>query len=95
MPYVVERILAQGSANADRVFVPTGMLRSNPNLALTSHVYTGFQSKALIVQAGLSLGDIEQYPVIDVTIDGADEWVSSSYAVYSLSLFLAIGLINL
>lgn len=33
----------------------------------------GFQSKNLIVDGGLALGDIEQYPEIDVTIDGADE----------------------
>jgi len=33
----------------------------------------GFQSKNLIVDADLVLGDIEQYPDIDVTIDGADE----------------------
>jgi len=33
----------------------------------------GFQSKQLILAANLTLGDIEQFPVIDVTIDGADE----------------------
>lgn len=33
----------------------------------------GFQSKELIVKGGLILGDIDQYPSIDVTIDGADE----------------------
>ena len=33
----------------------------------------GFQSKELIVNAHLSLGDVDQYPIIDVTIDGADE----------------------
>lgn len=37
---------------------------------------TGFQSKELIVSAGLSLGDVDQYPTIDVTLDGADEYVS-------------------
>ncbi|KAI0655053.1 hypothetical protein C8Q70DRAFT_1023455 [Cubamyces menziesii] len=57
VPYVVERIVAQGKAvNKDRVFIPTG-----------------FQSKELIVNAELLLGDVDQYPVIDVTIDGADE----------------------
>ncbi len=57
VPYVVERILAQGATlNADRVFIPTG-----------------FQSKELIVEAHLRLGDVDQYPHIDVTIDGADE----------------------
>ncbi|EPS97105.1 hypothetical protein FOMPIDRAFT_39757 [Fomitopsis schrenkii] len=57
VPYVVERIVAQGRAlNKDRVFIPTS-----------------FQSKELIVNAQLLLGDVDQYPVIDVTIDGADE----------------------
>ncbi|SCV70000.1 BQ2448_1394 [Microbotryum intermedium] len=36
-------------------------------------VPTGFQSKELIVKAGLNLGDVDQFPEIDVTIDGADE----------------------
>ncbi|WWC67566.1 ribose-5-phosphate isomerase [Kwoniella pini CBS 10737] len=57
VPYVVDRILAQGfDANKDRVFLPTG-----------------FQSKELIIKAGLTLGDVDQYAKIDVTIDGADE----------------------
>eukprot|EP01111_Echinosteliopsis_oligospora_P011962 TRINITY_DN4056_c0_g1_i1.p1 TRINITY_DN4056_c0_g1~~TRINITY_DN4056_c0_g1_i1.p1 ORF type:complete len:247 (+),score=56.57 TRINITY_DN4056_c0_g1_i1:105-743(+) len=34
---------------------------------------TSFQSTQLINQAGLKLGDVNQYPVIDVAIDGADE----------------------
>ena len=34
---------------------------------------TGFQSKELIIKAGLKLGDVDQFPNIDVTIDGADE----------------------
>lgn len=33
----------------------------------------GFQSQELIVSAGLSLGDIGQFPELDVAIDGADE----------------------
>ena len=37
----------------------------------------GFQSKQLIVEGNLTLGDIDQYPEIDVTIDGADECVSA------------------
>ena len=35
----------------------------------------GFQSKELIIKGGLVLGDVDQYPYLDVTIDGADEWV--------------------
>lgn len=38
-----------------------------------TYIAAGFQSKNLIVDAGLVLGDIEQFPNIDVTIDGADE----------------------
>lgn len=57
VPYVVERIIAQGEElNKSRVFIPTG-----------------FQSKELIVKGNLILGDVDQYPSIDVTIDGADE----------------------
>ena len=57
VPYVVERIVAQGhELNKDRVFIPTGFL-----------------SKQLIVQSHLRLGDVDEYPTIDVTIDGADE----------------------
>lgn len=57
VPYVVERIVAQGrELNKDRVFIPTG-----------------FQSKELIVMSNLNLGDVDQFPIIDVTIDGADE----------------------
>lgn len=57
VPYVVERIVQQG-----------------PQVnAKRWFVPTGFQSKELIVQAGLQLGDVDSFPVIDVTIDGADE----------------------
>nr|CAG8602536.1 15306_t:CDS:2 [Entrophospora candida] len=34
---------------------------------------TSFQSRQLIIENGLNLGDIDQYPEIDVAIDGADE----------------------
>jgi len=57
VPYVVQRIIAQGpEVNKNRVFIPTG-----------------FQSKELIVKGNLILGDVDQFPTIDVTIDGADE----------------------
>lgn len=35
--------------------------------------YVGFQSKELIINAGLNLGDVDQHVRLDVTIDGADE----------------------
>lgn len=61
MPYVVERIVQQGTElNKDRIFIPTG-----------------FQSKELIISARLNLGDVDQYLTIDVTVDGADESVTS------------------
>lgn len=57
VPYVVERIVQQGEA------INMGRI----------FIPTGFQSKELIVMANLSLGDIEQFPVVDIVIDGADE----------------------
>lgn len=35
--------------------------------------FAGFQSKELIVSSHLNLGDVDQYPTIDITFDGADE----------------------
>ncbi|KAF8154592.1 ribose 5-phosphate isomerase A-domain-containing protein [Crassisporium funariophilum] len=57
VPYVVERIVQQGPE------VNKGRV----------FIPTGFQSKALIVAAHLGLGDVDEYPTIDVTLDGADE----------------------
>jgi hypothetical protein len=57
VPYVVDRILQQGEE------------RNRDRVFLP----TGFQSQELITHAGLRLGDITQYSVLDVTIDGADE----------------------
>jgi len=79
VPYVVERIVAQGAeVNRNRVFIPTGTSKHlssvTQGLFLTLLVASGFQSKELIVAANLRLGDVDQYPVIDVTIDGADEY---------------------
>jgi ribose 5-phosphate isomerase A len=34
---------------------------------------TGFQSKQLIIENGLQLGGLEEYPTIDIAFDGADE----------------------
>lgn len=36
-------------------------------------ISTGFQSKQLIIDNGLKLGQIEQHPSIDIAFDGADE----------------------
>lgn len=42
---------------------------------------TGFQSKNLIVDNGLRLGAIEQYPDLDIAFDGADEVDSQVNAI--------------
>lgn len=74
MPYVVDRIVAQGlEANKGRVFIPTGELVSSLGMSGRMLTMLGFQSKELIIKAGLVLGDVDQYPYLDVTIDGADE----------------------
>jgi len=76
VPYVVERIVKQGAeANKNRVFIPTGLLLHNWFFQNTQYILfcAGFQSKELIVSSGLNLGDVDQYPTIDVTLDGADE----------------------
>jgi ribose 5-phosphate isomerase A len=65
VPYVVERIVQQGQ-------------KVNSNRWF---VPTGFQSKELIVKSGLKLGDVDSFPEIDVTIDGADEVDSNLNAI--------------
>ncbi|GBB91068.1 hypothetical protein RclHR1_18190003 [Rhizophagus clarus] len=55
--YVIERIL-QLKDSLDKEII---------------YIPTSFQSRLLITEGGLNLGDIDQYPEIDVTIDGADE----------------------
>ncbi|KAL1408488.1 ribose-5-phosphate isomerase rki1 [Vanrija albida] len=57
VPYVVDRIVQQGP-------------KANAGRVFLP---TGFQSKELIIKAGLALGDVDQYTRLDVTIDGADE----------------------
>ncbi|KAJ1917771.1 ribose-5-phosphate isomerase rki1 [Mycoemilia scoparia] len=42
---------------------------------------TSFQSRGLIVDAGLRLGDLDENPDIDITIDGADEVDSKLNAI--------------
>ncbi|KAI8453303.1 ribose-5-phosphate isomerase [Phakopsora pachyrhizi] len=65
VPYVVERIVQQGH----EINEPRWFIP------------TGFQSKELIVKAGLNLGDVDQFPSLDITIDGADEIDSDLNAI--------------
>ena len=71
----MERIIQQGTeANKTRVFIPSGtQLSSSTGVIVVITISIGFQSKQLIVEAGLCLGDVDEYPTIDVTLDGADE----------------------
>jgi len=57
VPYVVERIIHQGP-------------EANKGRVF---IPSGFQSKQLIIEGGLRLGDVDEHPTIDVTLDGADE----------------------
>lgn len=44
-----------------------------PNKKSFVCIPTGFQSKQLIIDNGLNLGSIEQFPSVDIAFDGADE----------------------
>ncbi|GMK55811.1 hypothetical protein CspeluHIS016_0208670 [Cutaneotrichosporon spelunceum] len=57
VPYVVDRIVQQGA-------------KANAGRLFFP---TGFQSKELILSAGLALGDVDTHTRLDVCIDGADE----------------------
>lgn len=48
-------------------------LGQNPNKDQFVCVPTGFQLKNLIIENGLRLGSIEQFPDVDIAFDGADE----------------------
>ena len=75
----MERIVQQGlEVNKDRIFIPSGRQLSHPPALFSRFLTTfiGFQSKQLIVEAGLVLGDVDQHLTIDVTLDGADEYVA-------------------
>ncbi|KAK9759658.1 ribose-5-phosphate isomerase rki1, variant 2 [Basidiobolus ranarum] len=63
--YAVERILQRAP-------------EKNKNLVF---IPTSFQSQLLIVEGGLTLGDLDRYPEIDVCIDGADEVDSQLNAI--------------
>lgn len=83
VPYVVERLCQppHNNSNSDRWCAASSLpcalcsrtQRSLPSTFTRRYIPTGFQSKELIVKAGLNLGDVDQFPTIDVTIDGADE----------------------
>ena len=63
--------VGSGSTIAHAV-VRLGERVKNEGLSIVC-VPTSFQSKQLIAEHGLTLGDLEHYPKLDVAIDGADE----------------------
>ncbi|SAL95935.1 hypothetical protein [Absidia glauca] len=62
-----------GIGSGSTVVYVVERILQKPELANLVYIPTSFQSKLLIIEGGLTLGSIEQYPDIDVTIDGADE----------------------
>ena len=53
----------------------TGTTTTRPTTKIRPFVCipTSFQSRQLLVEAGLPVGDLERYPRVHVTVDGADE----------------------
>lgn len=62
-----------GIGSGSTVVYVVERILQKPELKHIVYIPTSFQSKILILEGGLQLGSIEQYPEIDVTIDGADE----------------------
>ncbi|ORZ10796.1 ribose-5-phosphate isomerase [Absidia repens] len=62
-----------GIGSGSTVVYVVERILQKPELKHLIYIPTSFQSKLLIIEGGLTLGSIEQYPEIDVTIDGADE----------------------
>ncbi|KAI9318111.1 ribose 5-phosphate isomerase A-domain-containing protein [Dichotomocladium elegans] len=62
-----------GIGSGSTVVYAVERILQRPELKDIVYVPTSFQSKSLIIEGGLTLGSPEQFPEIDVTIDGADE----------------------
>lgn len=65
------RVIGVGSGST--VVYVAERLGQLPNKSDFVCIPTGFQLKQLIIENGLNLGTIEQYPEIDIAFDGADE----------------------
>ncbi|KAI8384582.1 ribose-5-phosphate isomerase [Radiomyces spectabilis] len=70
-----------GIGSGSTVVYVVQRILERPELKHLVYIPTSFQSKLLIIEGGLTLGSVEQYPVIDVTIDGADEVDSQLNAI--------------
>ncbi|KAI8976514.1 ribose-5-phosphate isomerase [Pilobolus umbonatus] len=71
--YITPQTKVVGIGSGSTVVYVVERILQKPELKHLIYIPTSFQSKLLILEGGLTLGSIEQYPVIDVTIDGADE----------------------
>ncbi|KAL0072943.1 ribose-5-phosphate isomerase [Phycomyces blakesleeanus] len=71
--YINSECKVVGIGSGSTVVYAVERILQRPELKDIIYVPTSFQSKLLIVEGGLTMGSIEQYPDIDVTIDGADE----------------------
>ncbi|KAI9256821.1 ribose 5-phosphate isomerase A-domain-containing protein [Helicostylum pulchrum] len=71
--YITAEHKVVGIGSGSTVVYVVERILQRPELKHIVYVPTSFQSKLLIIEGGLIMGSIEQYPDIDVTIDGADE----------------------
>jgi len=51
---------------------------------------SSFQAQQLIVEGGLVLGDLQRYPEIDVTVDGADELRGRGVCAYVVCVCVCV-----
>lgn len=71
--YILPEHKVVGIGSGSTVVYVVERILQKPELKHIVYIPTSFQSKLLILEGGLQLGSLEQYPEIDVTIDGADE----------------------
>ncbi|KAG0367137.1 ribose-5-phosphate isomerase rki1 [Gamsiella multidivaricata] len=75
------KVIGVGSGSTV-VHVVARLLQRDPALnEKTVFIPTSFQSRGLLLDGGLNVGDIDQYPNVDVAIDGADEVDSQLNAI--------------
>ncbi|KAI9205899.1 ribose 5-phosphate isomerase A-domain-containing protein [Polychytrium aggregatum] len=70
------KVIGVGSGSTV-VHCVTRLLHHHQKSPFKACIPTSFQARDLILQHGLPLGDLNQFPVIDVAFDGADEVDSS------------------
>jgi ribose 5-phosphate isomerase A len=72
--YVTRRGMAIGVGSGSTiVYVVERLAQLKEQLSPLHCVPTSFQSRQLLVEAGLAISDLERHPELDVAIDGADE----------------------